>query len=208
MSLKSITPFLNIQVFGEEDKPAKLVSQSCWTVAVVVSSSSSSVSPFGLLLHHHHHQVEAKPVDKGNAQRKKERKKESKEGKQRKRNFKTKSRIKMALNCWSKPRRGTTSAETIPKVQDVQDSLNTNDVGTVIRIARHHHPPTGYLQATGQFHTAVSIQELRLLIMKIVKLRHERSMTSKVGKVEKFKVRKLVKTQLQMKIVLKLHFKR
>ena len=114
----------------------------------------------------------------------------------------------MALNCWSKPRRGTTSAETIPKVQDVQDCHNTNAGGTLIRIARHHHPPTGYLQATGQFHTAVSIQQLRLLIMKIVKLRHERSMTSKVGKVEKFKVRKLVKTQLQMKIVLKLHFKR
>ena len=191
MSLKSITPFLNIQVFGEEDKPAKLVSQSCWTVAVGVSSSSSSVSPFGLLLHHHHHQVEAKPVDKGNAQRKKERRKErKKERKKAKkeskgRNFKRKSRIKMALNCWSKPRRGTTSAETIPKVQDIQDCHNTNAGGTLIRIARHHHPPTGYLQATGQFHTAVSIQQLRLLIMKIVKLRHERIMTSKVGKVEK-----------------------
>ena len=97
MSLKSITPFLNIQVFGEEDKPAKLVSQSCWTVAVGVSSSSSSVSPFGLLLHHHHHQVEAKPVDKGSAQRKKERKKakkESKEGKQRRKESKEREILK------------------------------------------------------------------------------------------------------------------
>ena len=112
----------------------------------------------------------------------------------------------MALNCWSKLRRGTTSAETIPEVQDVQDCLNTTDVGTLSRITRHHHPPTGYLQA-GQFHSAVRIQQLRLLIMKIIKLRQERSMTRKAGIVEhKSKVRKLVRTQLQLKIVLKLHF--
>ena len=84
------------------------------------------------------------------------------------RNFKRKPRIKMALNSWSKLKRGTTSAEAISKVQDVQDSLNSTNVETLSRITRHHHPPTGYLQATGHFPSAVSIQQLRLLVSKIV----------------------------------------
>ena len=74
----------------------------------------------------------------------------------------------MALNSWSKLRRGTTSAEAISKVQDVQDSLDSTNVETLSRITRHHHPPTGYLQATGHFPSAVSIQQLRLLVSKIV----------------------------------------
>ena len=74
----------------------------------------------------------------------------------------------MALNSWSKLKRGTTSTEAISKVQDVQDSLNSTNVETLSRITRHHHPPTGYLQATGHFPSAVSIQQLRLLVSKIV----------------------------------------
>ena len=87
----------------------------------------------------------------------------------------------MALNSWSKLRRGTTSAEAISKVQDVQDSLDSTNVETLSRITRHHHPPTGYLQATGQFHIAVSIRQLRLVNMKIMKLMEERSMTPKAS---------------------------
>ena len=114
----------------------------------------------------------------------------------------------MALNSWSKLKRGTTSAEAISKVQDVQDSLNSTNVETLSRITRHHHPPTGYLQATGHFPSAVSIQQLRLLISKIMKLSQERSMTTEASTVEhKFKGRNLVQTQLQLKIGSKLHFR-
>ena len=91
----------------------------------------------------------------------------------------------MVLNWWSKLRsgRGTTSAKAIPKVQDVQDSLNITGVGTLSRATRHHHPLNGYSQATVQVRSTESTVE------------------------HQFRGINLVKTQLQLKIGLELIFK-
>ena len=64
----------------------------------------------------------------------------------------------------------------------------------------------GYSQAKGQNPSAVSIQQLKtLMIVKIMKLSQERCMTTEATTVEhQFKGRNLARTQLQMKIGLEL----
>ena len=104
----------------------------------------------------------------------------------------------MAFNCWSKQR-----SHCIAEVQDVNESPNSSGVETHSIL-----PQTGYSQAKGKNPSAVSIQQLRMLIAKIKKLSQERCMTTEATTVEhQFKGRNLARTQLQLKIGLELIFR-
>ena len=101
----------------------------------------------------------------------------------------------MAFNCWSKQR-----SHCIAEVQDVNESPNSSGVETHSIL-----PQTGYSQAKGKNPSAVSIQQLRMLIAKIKKLSQERCLTTEATTVEhQFKGRNLARTQLQMEIGLEL----